>query len=171
MNSIISKVAIFAIGAAAGSIATYKLAREKYEQAVKEWVEELNLEITDILGSSTDEKDSSNCEREEYTSKISELNYDRCKEEESMNNTPYIIPPEEFGMLDDYDTVSLNYFKAKDILTDDWDNPIENVEALVGKGFEEHFGEYEDDAVFIRNDRTETDYEILLDPRGCTDNK
>ena len=32
-----------------------------------------------------------------------------------------------------------------------------------------HFGEYEDDSVFVRNDRLKCDYEILLDQRTCSD--
>ena len=31
------------------------------------------------------------------------------------------------------------------------------------------FGEYEDDAVFVRNDAHKTDYEILYDPRNYSD--
>ena len=32
-----------------------------------------------------------------------------------------------------------------------------------------HFGEFEDDSVFVRNDRLKCDYEILLDQRTYSD--
>ena len=50
------------------------------------------------------------------------------------------------------------------MLTDTYDNVIEDVEGTVGKKSLKHFGEYEEDSVFVRNDDLETDYEILLQP-------
>ena len=78
---------------------------------------------------------------------------------------PFVIPPEEFGQMDDYEAESLMYFEGDDVLTDDWFNVIENVDGLVGKDFAEHFGEYEDDSVFVRNPMFKKDFEILKDER------
>lgn len=75
-------------------------------------------------------------------------------------NRPYVIKPEEFGN-GDYETVSLTYY-ADGILTDDFDNPIEDIDYYVGEESLDHFGEYEDDSVFVRNDNLKTDFEILL---------
>ena len=44
-----------------------------------------------------------------------------------------------------------------------YDNIIEDVEGTVGTDSLTHFGEYEDDSVFVRNDEKQIDYEILLD--------
>ena len=41
----------------------------------------------------------------------------------------------------------------------------DEIEELIGKDSLNHFGEYEDDSVFVRNDRLRTDYEILADSR------
>ena len=38
-------------------------------------------------------------------------------------------------------------------------------EESVGKESLTHFGEYEDDSVFVRNDNLKADYEILADKR------
>ena len=85
---------------------------------------------------------------------------------ESMNTKkPYVISPDEFGELDEYEAVSLNYY-ADGVLTDDWDNVIEDVDGIVGKDSLTHFGEYEEDSVFVRNDNLKTDYEILMDVRN-----
>ena len=64
--------------------------------------------------------------------------------------------------------MSLTYFADK-VLTDETDEPIENEEELIGKGSLNHFGEYEDDSVFVRNDREKIDFEILLDTRNYSD--
>ena len=79
---------------------------------------------------------------------------------EAMANEPYVIKPEEFGDSD-YDLVSLNYYADK-VLVDEDDNPIEDIDYLVGEDSLKHFGEYEDDSVFVRNDNLKTDFEILL---------
>lgn len=89
------------------------------------------------------------------------------KEAETMS-VPYVIAPEEFGERDNYETISLTYY-ADGVLTDDFDEPIEDVEAIVGEESLTHFGEYEDDSVFVRNDKLKTDYEILADSRKYSD--
>lgn len=175
MNNIISKFVIFVIGAAAGSVATYKLVKEKYEQIAREDIESVKdafrRELRDIYNASADTEKVAESDREEYSAKVSELGYDGNEEEKNMGDTPYVISPEEFGTLDGYEEVSLNYYEGDEILTDDFDNPIINVVELVGEDFADHFGEYEDDSVFVRNDRIKTDYEILLDVRRYMDIK
>lgn len=82
--------------------------------------------------------------------------------------TPYVIPPEQFGEEDDYDCVSLTYY-ADHILADDNDQLLEDVEDTVGFESLTHFGEYEDDSVYVRNDRLKIDYEILRDEQKYSD--
>ena len=77
---------------------------------------------------------------------------------------PYVISPDEFGELDDYETISLTYYSDK-VLADDMDQVIDDYMVCVGNDFMNHFGEYEDDSVFIRNDARKCDYEILYDLR------
>ena len=81
---------------------------------------------------------------------------------------PYVISPEEFDENEDYNTVSLTYY-ADGVLTDERDNVIVDVDSIVGEDSLNHFGEYEDDSVFVRNDELQTDYEILLDTRNYGD--
>lgn len=81
---------------------------------------------------------------------------------------PYVIPPEQFAELDDYDQISLTYY-ADHILADDNDQLLEDVEGTVGFESLTHFGEYEDDSVYVRNDRLKIDYEILRDERKYSD--
>lgn len=73
---------------------------------------------------------------------------------------PYVISPDIFGEFEDYGNISLTYY-ADEVLCDENDEPLEDIEGAVGADFFEHFGEYEDDSVHIRNDRLKCDYEIL----------
>ena len=81
---------------------------------------------------------------------------------------PYVISPDDFDEMDDYETETLMYYED-DVLTDDGGNIITDVEKLIGKDSLSHFGEYEDDSVFVRNDKLKTDYEILADGRNYYD--
>ena len=59
---------------------------------------------------------------------------------------PYVISPDEFSENNEYETESLTYY-SDGVLTDEYDNPIEDIERLVGSDALTHFGEYEDDSV------------------------
>ena len=79
---------------------------------------------------------------------------------DETNDKPYVIPPEEFGEMEGYVQSSLTYY-ADRVLTDEDDNVIDDVDGIVGADFYKHFGEYEEDSVFVRNDGKKHDYEIL----------
>lgn len=79
-------------------------------------------------------------------------------EEESVK-APYVISPDDFDELEGFTPVSLNYF-ADGVLADERGVVIEDPEKLIGDGLE-HFGEYEEDSVFVRNELLKCDYEIL----------
>lgn len=85
------------------------------------------------------------------------------EEDETVVDEPYVIAPEEFGE-ESYTTISLTYY-SDGILADDEDERVENIEDTVGSDFAEHFGDYEEDSVHIRNDRRRCDYEICKDNR------
>ena len=90
------------------------------------------------------------------------------EEQETMEIKPYVISPEEFGEFEDYERISLSYY-ADQILADEDDEKVEDVDNVVGLESLTHFGEFEDDSVFVRNDRLKCDYEILLDQRTYSD--
>lgn len=93
-----------------------------------------------------------------------EENHISKKEVSDNKEHPYVISPEEFGEIEEYEKISLTYY-ADRVLTDDLNEPIDDIPGIVGEDFATHFGEYEDDSVFIRNDRLKCDYEILLSER------
>lgn len=143
-------IVIFAFGAAIGSIMTRTHIKKKYERIIQE-------EIDSVKEVFSKRKTAD-----------SEKSYEQPNEEEMirpvMDNKPYVIPPEHFGEMDDYEKISLTYY-ADGILTNENDEPIEDIESTVGTDSLNHFGEYEDDSVFVRNDVLGCDYEILLDQR------
>ena len=105
----------------------------------------------------------------EYAKKLRENNYvDYSNSEKEKVNSeypdPYVISPEEFGEAE-YPQISLTYF-SDGVLADEFDDKIDNVNDTVGIDSLKHFGEYEDDSVFVRNELLGIDYEILLDTRG-----
>ena len=128
--------------------------------SIKDYAERLSkegyIDYTDLSDISVEEKP-------ELSSEESSTN-----ETIDIFDTPYVIPPERFGELDEYTTISLTYY-ADNILADEDDRYIDNVDDIVGRESLEHFGEYEDDSVFVRNDRLKCDYEILLDQRNYSD--
>ena len=77
---------------------------------------------------------------------------------------PYIISPNDFAIDDEYTIVNLNYY-IDGVLTDEDDNIVENVDDVVGLENLNHMGEYEDDALHIRNENYKCEYEILLSRR------
>lgn len=180
---------MFVLGAAVGSVATWQYAKKKYEQIAQEEIDSVkeifsrresatDVEIvtpepqTAKVGKSEEKPDISEyaarLEREGYTNYSNASAGEKKEEQEVMEMKPYVISPDEFGEFEDYERISLSYY-ADHILADEDDEKVEDVDNVVGLESLAHFGEYEDDSVFVRNDRLKCDYEILLDQRTYSD--
>ena len=81
-----------------------------------------------------------------------------------VKKEPYVIAPYDYGELDDYSRIELTYY-LDGILEDDDCHIITDADDLIGPKALTTFGEYEDDAVFVRNDELRTDFQILKDYR------
>ena len=162
----------FVIGAAVGSVVTWKLLATKYEQlaqeeidSVKEYFAKRNREVVNDVDE--DSNDTNEDEDEsEYLERTRGYHYD--EDGRPAKNTPYVIHPDMFGTREDYDTRSLKCF-ADRVVTDTDDEIVDDVDNLIGDESLDHFGEFEMDSVFVRNDKLKCDYEILLDPRKYSD--
>lgn len=169
MTSILSKIIIFITGAALGSVITWRLLQKQYDEQVNEEImafkkaqRDEKMEKLEQMHADLMEKKTAQIEKngkttsEHYRGLLDEMGYNADEPE------PYVISPEEFGdNVDDYELVSLNYYEDG-VLADDWDEPIEDIDKVVGKDSLTHFGEYEDDSVYVRNDRLKCEYEILM---------
>lgn len=182
----------FTVGAAVGAVASWYFAKKKYEIIAQEEIDSVKeVFAKKVAAISGDEDDISEKEDEDPKPKNSDndiMKYASQLNDEGYTNysnmemsfpdvetkkpigveRPYVIAPDEFGEIDEYETISLTYY-ADDVLTDDMDELVEDVDETIGADSLNHFGEYEDDSVFVRNDRLKADYEILLDERNYSD--
>lgn len=88
--------------------------------------------------------------------------------DEPIDDGPVVISPDEVEDIEDYEVITLHYFNDG-VLTDDNNILVDDVESCVGSESLNHFGEYEEDSVYVRNDRLRTYYEILLQPGSYED--
>ena len=176
MNNGIKNLLSFIAGAAIASAVTWKVASKIYEEeieSVKEVFSQRKQKGNDEVETSISKR-----HKEELNDIIKENGYtsDSDKKEEKggsekvMNTYEniHIVSPNEFGEDDNYDVTSLTYY-ADGVITDEMDNVIDNPEELVGADIASHFGDFEEDSVFIRNDDTETYYEVLMDCQNYSD--
>lgn len=178
MNYTLSKVIVFTVGAAIGSAVTYKIMKDRYEQlvredrdSIREYYERKYSVDKEEVSEEEPEPDATQVAIEEYAAEIIKngyANYSNVVTKEDDVEKPYVITPDEFGELHGYQIRSLIYFADK-VLTDDDYELIEDVDGIVGRDSLNQFGVYEEDSVFVRNDRLESDYEILLDSRKYVD--
>lgn len=184
MGDSVKNFIMFAAGAAIGSVITWNFVKAKYEQIANEEIasvkdtyakklEEIrDREIEDELGEDdeddfyeedTDEEEFSEGDMENYYDAVREYehnDYGNSTKNELEVDKPYVISPEEFGEFDNYEQISLTYYDDG-YLADDMDDLVEDVEDIIGWELLNHIGEYEEDAIHIRNDSLKTDYEIL----------
>ena len=179
----------FIVGAGMGSVCTWKLLKRKYELIAQEEIDSVKAAYaTREIGKGFVEgfrdgfkvaedrtqKDEGDVDFKKYASIIQKegyTDYSRSVEEkkgEAFVEKPYVISPEEFGEFEEYEKISLTYYADK-VLADENDEEVDDVDEIVGEESLNHFGEYEDDSVFVRNDRLKCDYEILLDQRNYSD--
>lgn len=188
MNGTLSSIVIFAAGAAIGSVVTWKIVKTKYERIAQDEIDSVKEVLSrkenkysgpqdsDAEEESEDE-DEDKIDVKSYAAILAEegyVNYSDMNEEKGEKapvntNKPYVISPDEFGEMDGYKTVSLSYW-ADNVLTYDRTNKlVEDVDKLIGKDALNHFGDYENDAVHVRNDDMKCDFEILVDLRRYSD--
>ena len=173
---------MFAAGATIGSAVSWQLAKNKYKQIADEEIQsvkdafskkenDVNTKLSTanamLKKNMVNNNINSTC-NDAYKDILTTNKYlyseNTNAKKEVPETGPYVISPDEFGELDDYETISLTYYSDK-VLADDMDQVIDDYMVCVGNDFMNHFGEYEDDSVFIRNDVRKCDYEILYDLR------
>lgn len=184
MNNNLMYLAMFAAGAAVGSVATWKYVKDKYEKIAQEEIDSMRdtfrafkQELKNNAEESEDSEEFTEEEQVEYDkySKLYNGLNEQVKEEEEeidMDKKPYVISPEEFDEIEEYEKVSLTYYSGDNVLAESISDEMieeEDIEDIVGSDFASHFGEYEDDSVFVRNDKRCIDYEILMDERCYQD--
>lgn len=167
-RALLSKTLIFAAGAATGSVVTWKVIETKYKRIADEEIasvkeafsqREVEQEI-DIAEEESEPDPKKECDR--FIDKLGYTSYSDSNKTDKIDNVerPYVIKPEECGELPGYEVINLTYY-ADGKLADDMDELVEDVNNVVGLDSLKTFGMYEDDSVFVRNDRLKCDYEII----------
>ena len=189
MNKSIVAVLSFTIGAAAGVLATKNYFDKKYSDIA-------NKEIKDAVTRHNTVKEGKDPmtepefvkkkmvtnekpDLEEYIRKTNLTSYatvSKPKDEEPVDpkpkeaayREPYVISPDEYDGNADFDKITLTYYQDG-VLADDNDEEIEDPDETVGEESLDHFGEYEEDIVYVRNERLGIDYEVSRDRRRYAD--
>lgn len=188
MNTKLGYFLATVVGAAVGSVATWAVLKPYCEKLTQKAIDEVKETysrpkvepyVGDNQGTNEPAPAPEKLERKKQTAEYEETlvrsgytNYSdiSSKKEadpEPVIDAPYVITPAEFGGVDGYDIQTLKYYEADDTLTDDDDNVVD--EDLVGSGALSAFGQYEDDTVYVRNERLKRDYEILREYGRYTD--
>lgn len=161
---------LFIFGAVIGVAVAWKLTKTKYETLANDEIKSVKRAYKKAKEDSVDTVKAA----KKYVDIIGNENYagNKSKAVPAKDNDdyprPYIITPEEFSENFEYDTVDITYF-ADGVLADENNEPIEDIENTIGKDAVRHFGEYEPDSVYVRNERLKCDYEILRDERRYAD--
>ena len=179
MKDLVKSAIAFVIGAAASAAALNSFYKSKYNAALDDEIAKTKAYYAS-LNSCDDNKHvkkeaaPKKAEKEEFikaTVPVVEANriQRECgytdysafssKEEEDNDLIEY-IPPEECG--EEYDVIVLYWHPETRQLKDDGGFDMENFEERVGAYFPSHFGEYEDDVVYVRNHQMRTDYTIYF---------
>lgn len=172
----IKEVVIFAAGFVAGGFVVNKLVEKKYEDISNQEIESVkevyhkkleeaekpqeeapdNNDIPDEAVETEQTRKGTSAMRT-YSDIIKSSNYSSPVTNET--DLPYVITPEAYMEPNGYDKLACNYYN-NDVLTDENDEPVEIEEIMGSHDMLDRMGEYETDTLYIRNDKTEADYEI-----------
>jgi uncharacterized protein YxeA len=168
---------MFTSGIVVGAGVSWIYHKNKYEEMVQEEVEslrerskkkEVKTKVSSEYGETKKEEEcdymaEENRRNEEYEVILHNNNYIYGEPKNKDDRPPFIVTPQEFSSLPEFDTDTLYYY-INDIIANDSNEIVDDVERILGMSAEkvkEQFGVYEDDSVFIRNIQLKCDYEIL----------
>lgn len=182
MNTTFKSLLVFAIGVGAGVLASREYFKKHYEEISNEEIRSVKITFARKsieMAEKAEQMKAKQAEKEpertvdindygkfvETSGYSSNQNSPEAKAMSESGDRPYVISPNDCGEFDDYEVYTLFHY-ADGVLTDDDNQIIDDVDDAVGADYADHFGEYEDGAVYIRNNARHCDYEILMDLRN-----
>lgn len=167
---------IFIAGVVIGAAGAWYYAKDRYARIAEEEIASVKAAYAakqEAMSVRQEEKTIPNAVRvsdkasiAEYAKRLTEAGYTEYSRtmdaQKDIGALPYVISPDEFGEIEEYTKVSLTYFEEDGVLSDELGEVVDDVEEIVGDALN-HFGEYEEDSVFVRSDAKRCDYEILKD--------
>ena len=167
----------FAAGVGAGILGTWRHFKKKYDlmaeknrELYEAWRKEEPAAEPEPEKEETPEEAVKKIQQEkadrtedikEYVEMLNKVSYGKSSNGKKVHRGPYVIPPEDYDEFEDYDAIELVLYKDG-VLADRELNIVKDATIKLGD-FYNHFGEYEEDSVFVRNDIFHADYEILRD--------
>lgn len=183
IGNILINIGVFVTGTALGVLSTQRYFKAKYKKiadedvrSVKDMYKKTTGLDSEVLKYIENDIKAVQALQDDYERIIGEAGYraeseniEERKEEKDVSK-PYVISPDEFDDLldEDYTIESLTYY-ADGILTDNMDNIVDDIDEIIGRDSLEHFGEYEEDTVYVRNDEKKCAYEVCLDDARYAD--
>lgn len=179
-----NKLFIFGLGAATGSLLTWKLIEKKYKDLADEEIasvverfevrnEHVKPEIEFVVEDKNEIDDNVKTVKTPYKRTLQDLGYDLDENDTIISEDkdgsifmepcvdyvkPYVISPDEFGEKEYYNARYWTYY-SDFVMTNETGEIVVDPEEYIGDALL-HFGEYEDDTVHVRNENVESDYEI-----------
>lgn len=190
MKNSLAGALIFLAGSVAGFVVSSLSMKKKYEKIANEEIKSVKdaykkedslteaikiikeTEPSYLFEDTKKELEDTKKELEDTKKKLEDTKKQLCfaiSDSYNMSEEPYLITPESLGE-DGYRVETLTYY-SDGVLCDNFDNIIEGDELvdMIGVNSLNSFGVYEDDSVFVRNERHTCDYEILRDLRSSVD--
>lgn len=165
MNNKVVAVLAFIAGAVAGTAVTYKLVTNKYDKLIDEEVQSVKDKYaSEFKPKKLEPKEEEDTNIDEATKLADELNYTSVegREEPVRHKIPYVIEPQEFAEHDEYDAETLLYYSKTHVLEDSEGVVVDDWVNIVGPEYWTHFGEYEPDCAYFRNEELLKDFEVIL---------
>ena len=166
----------FSLGVVGGAFMGHLITKRYYEDIVDAEIESVKEAYSDDYShnKSREKKIEEKIEAEYVTRSTLDIaepvidpDLDNIEHEEfpmkDREQIPYVIGPDEWG--DDYhsfDKETIIYWAGNKCLMTE-DGECLDIESIIGSESLRHVGEYEDNTVFVRNERLGTDYEVLYE--------
>lgn len=188
MNQKIINALVFTAGAAIGSVVTWRVMKAHYERYVQEEIDSFvedwkgRMQHPNVLNEDKWEEEEEIDEDEEDSDETDVRDYHLLAkkygtpgddaendgegegDEVPYDNGPVVISPDEFGDGNfDHSLMGLTYY-ADGVLANDWFE-VFDIDETIGEEALEHFGDYAEDVVHVRNEHNCAEYEVVRDPR------
>jgi hypothetical protein len=189
MNNLVKNAIIFSAGAAIGAVTAVFVVKKKYEAIAEQEIEamreykckkrrpEESVNDTEEPEPRSEEKKANiKREKKEYEKMVKEYSdaeqesaatqyneYEQLSASANRPNypDPYVISLEQFSEENDhYDKINLYYYQGDDTLCDVDEVIVDDLLRTVGEDSLDSFDEH--NTVYVRNERLQIDYEIIL---------
>lgn len=170
------QILYFSIGAAVGAVSAWFITKQYYKKRLQEDIDAIREDYEDEytkervedkvkeLGYISDED-----EKEVPINPVNAEDYDEngVKRDDvnpfpyEPSNVPYPINPDQYHDEMVFDKMTLSYYEDTGSLVSDEEEEV-NISDFIGRESLDHFGEYESDVLYVRNEKMGTDFEVVL---------